>query len=401
MSPAVRPAVRRRSGFTLAELMIALGLFGVVVSAGVAFLVRQSTGMRALALRSAQVQRGRAGREVLRQELRLAGTNITESQPILVLANDSTVAFNADLLTNRVDSTHFTGAVYVDPYAAGAEAQALRPEEALVVPGSTPAVQYPLAEYTQVPGTPGDAELVIFRFAADTAVPGGAEFLLLRQVNRQPPEVVAAGLRRAGSTPFFRYWRDPSRYTGGTALDTVPTAWLPLAKTVARRGVAPDTGTAASARIDAVRAVEVTYETRPPVNGRRDVVRFTVPLPNTAMPRQSRACGRAPAAPAALAAAWDADSGAVLLAWGKALDDGGGEGDAVRYVLWRRVAGAPAWPEPLATVSVVAATTTYRLRDAGAARGVTYQYALAVQDCTPNLSGMVTSGTVAVPAPPP
>lgn len=411
MSPAAIPSAgaavgrrtrARRRGYTLAELMVAMGLFGVVTSVGVAFLLRQSAGMRALALRSAQVQRARVARDVLRQELRTAGTQVLETQPLLVLANDSTFAFNADLLTNRADGAQFTGAVYVDPYASGAEAQALRPSQRIAVPGSNPVVTYPLGDYTQVAGTPGDAELVIFRFVTDTAVPGGAEFALLRQVNGEPAQVVATGLRRAGTTPFFRYWHDPTR-TGSTltALDTVPRGWLPLAKTVAQRGVAPDTGTAVSTRIDAVRAVEVTYETMAPRNGRRDVVRFTVPLPNTAMPRQSRACGRPPTAPAGLAGGWNADSGAVLLSWGKATDDGASEQDAVRYVLWRRLAGATVWPEPLATIGAVAGTTLYRHSDASVERGASYQYAVAVQDCTPNLSGLATSATVPVPALPP
>lgn len=396
--PATTRLAPRRGGFSLAELLIAVAMFGIITTAAVTFLLKQSSGMRALALRSAQVQNARFGRDVLRQELRTVGTNITEAQPMVVLANDSTFAFNADLLTNRVDSSRFTGAVYVDPYAPSAEANALTPGGAITIPGSNPAVTYPLAWYTQVPGTPGDAELITFRFVVDTSVAGGAEYLLLRQVNAQAPQVVASGLRKAGTTPFFRYWYDPSRFNSAlTSLDTVPRGWLPLAKTVALRGVAPDTGTAPSTRIDALRAVEVTYETMAPVAGRRDVVRYTVPLPNTVMPRQSRACGRPPFGPTAITGTWNADSGAVLVSWPQASDDGNGEQDAVRYVLWRKAVTDATWPEPVATVSVSGGTTTYRYTDAGAPRGETVQYAVAVQDCTPNLSGMATSAGVLVP----
>jgi prepilin-type N-terminal cleavage/methylation domain-containing protein len=397
-SRAPGPSAGDRRGYSLAELLIAVAMFGIVTTAAVTFLLKQSEGMRALALRSAQVQNARFGRDVLRQELRTVGTNITETQPMVVLANDSTFAFNADLLTNRVDATRFTGAVYVDPYATNAEASALTPAGAITVPGSNPAVTYPLAWYTQVPGTPGEAELVVFRFVVDTSVAGGAEYLLLRQVNAQPPQVVASGLRKSGTTPFFRYWHDPSRFNSAlTSLDTVPRGWLPLAKTVALRGVAPDTGTAVTTRIDALRAVEVTYETMAPVAGRRDVVRYMVPLPNTVMPRQARACGRPPIAPTTVAGAWNADSGAVLVSWGAAVDDGTGEQDAVRYVLWRKAPADATWPEPLATVSVVGGVSTYRYRDAGVQAGQPYQYAVAVQDCTPNLSSIATSAPVLVP----
>jgi hypothetical protein len=97
--------------------------------------------------------------------------------------------------------------------------------------------------------------------------------------------------------------------------------------------------------------------------------------------------------------AWNADSNAVMLSWGKAVDDGSGETDAVRYVLWRRLAGDPIWGEPLSTVSVVGGTTTYSLKDAGVERGLgrTYEYGIAVQDCTPNLSTLSASATVVVP----
>jgi hypothetical protein len=115
------------------------------------------------------------------------------------------------------------------------------------------------------------------------------------------------------------------------------------------------------------------------------------------MPRQSRACGRPPVAPTAVTGVWNADSGAVLVSWPQAADDGAGEQDAVRYVLWRKAVADATWPEPLATVSVSGGATTYRYTDTGAPRGETVQYAVAVQDCTPNLSGMATSAGVLVP----
>lgn len=399
-SPSPAPTrARTRRGFSLVELLIAMVVFGVVMTGAFSFLLAQSRGFRKLSSRSAQVQNGRFGSDIMRTELRTAGTNTADEQPVVVYANDSTFAFNSDLTTNRLDSAEFTGAVYVDTYASNAEVNAISLANQLVIPGSS-GFAYPLADYTSVAGTSGEAELVIFRFTRDTTSTNSSDMMLLRQVNNRPPEIIATGLRKSPNVPFFRYWYDPTKYVSlATDLDTVPRSWLPLTKPVARKGILPDTGTAVSARIDAVRAVEVTYEAVEPASGVRQTTRYTVPLPNTVWGRQGRACGRVPLTPTSPSVAWNVDSLAVLVQFTNAVDDGAGELDAVRYVLWRRLNGTTQWGEPLATISTISGTTTYRYKDAGVDRGLgrQYQYALAVQDCTPNLSALATSSTVTVP----
>lgn len=394
----MKPLVRARRGVTLSEMLVTLAIFGVVGTSAVGFLLAQTRGYRVTANRSEQIQNGRFGRDILRQEIRTAGTNTTDYQPVIVYANDSVFAFNSDLLTNRVDSARFTGAIYTDPYATNAEASSFDVSAARAIPGSS--FTYPLANYTAVSGTAGEAETVIFSFVRDTGSTNSADYMLLRQVNAGAPEMIASGLRKVGSRPFFRYWYDPTRYnTALTDLDTVPTVWLPLAKTVALRGFTPDTGTAITTRIDQVRTVEVSYEaTRPKTSG-NELVNYQVPMPNAAVDRQARACGRTPIAPSSPTAAWYVDSAAVIVTWPRAADDGGGESDAVRYVIWRKITGTPTWGSPLATVSVTGASTTYRYKDGGVDTGLgrSYQYALAVQDCTPNLSSVAASGSVVVP----
>lgn len=391
---------RERRGVTLVELLVTMSLFGVVAASAMGFLLSQSKGFRTTSKRSEQIQNGRFGRDLMRQEMRTAGTHTTDFQPVVVYASDSVFAFNSDLLTNRVDSAEFTGAIYADPYATSAEASAMSVGEAASIPGSSPAFTYPMADYTTIAGTTGEAETVMFRFVRDTGSTNSLDYMLLRQVNARPAEMIANGLRKVAGVPFFRYWHDPTRYsTTLTSLDTVPRTWLPLAKTVAQRGVAPDTGIATTTRIDQIRSVEVTYEATRPTTSGSEKVQYLVPLPNTAVDRQARACGRAPLSPSAPSASWNVDTAAVILTWPRAADDGGGESDAVRYVVWRRLTGAPTWGSPLASVSVAGAGTNYRYKDGGVDTGLnrSYQYALAVQDCTPNLSGIAGSASVVVP----
>jgi hypothetical protein len=59
--------------------------------------------------------------------------------------------------------------------------------------------------------------------------------------------------------------------------------------------------------------------------------------------------------------------------------------------------GSSSWGEPINTVAATQ-SATYTVRDQGfPTRPGIYRYALAVQDCTPNVSGLAISAPVAVP----
>lgn len=401
MTRHVRPRPGPRAGLTLIEMLVTLVMFTIVIGAAFGFVNSQAAGFRRMSDQAGLVQDLRFGRDLLRQEIRTAGTNVTDEQPLLVYASDSVFAFNADLTTNVEDSVRLTAAVYVDRSAPDAAVSALTVANAGPIPGASPTFTYPLADYSQNSGVfvNSDAETTTYWFAPDSDATRPGTWVLYRQVNRQPSEIVLRGVMRNNGLPFFRYWYDPSLYgAAGAALDTVPRGWLPLAKDAPRRGAIPDTGTSPSTRIDQVRAVEVNYAVtaRGNTTPRTKLVSYMVPMPNTAHPRLRRACGRVPIFGGAVVATWKSVAPVgIELTWPAAVDQTSGELDAVRYVIWRREVGAATWGDPRMTIGVSAAPYTWR--DVSVISATRYEYAIAVQDCTPNVSSLSISNSVLVP----
>ena len=85
----------------------------------------------------------------------------------------------------------------------------------------------------------------------------------------------------------------------------------------------------------------------------------------------------------------------MTLSWPPSIDEVGGEGDVVRYIIWRQDLSQPGWGDPYVAIPAGAASYTYE--DAAVQSGAAYEFALAAQDCTPSLSPRVTSGPVVIP----
>ena len=83
------------------------------------------------------------------------------------------------------------------------------------------------------------------------------------------------------------------------------------------------------------------------------------------------------------------------LSWGRAVDEGGGENDVTRYVIWRRPTAVADWGDPY--LSIPGGQSSYTYQDQAVSSGDQLIYALAAQDCTPLLSGIATSSAVNVP----
>ena len=146
------------------------------------------------------------------------------------------------------------------------------------------------------------------------------------------------------------------------------TDWLPL------RHVRPIHGsnldTASIARIDSVRAIEVAFRVtdgQPAPRTRTFEMRRAITLPNAGK-EVKKTCGDGPilTSAAGFAAKDTTDAGAThfaVLRWNASPDDGSGEKDVVRYVLWRSTTpfAFGTFGDPY--LSVVAGSATYEYFD--------------------------------------
>jgi len=290
--------------------------------------------------------------------------------------------------------------VYIDPDAPAAQVDGLRTARQITVPGSAPAFLYPAMDYANAENINTPAETVILFCAPDGETVRPDDFLLMRQVNDQPPEVlIRRVLPDSTNLPFFRYYkmRVPPGNGQVPALGLVPANELPLSHALPIHGTTAD----AASRIDSLRAVLVSYMV---TNGetdareRRERISLSIPLPNMGL-RQLKICGSEPILGTGLLAAFDNADGndKINLAWNRAFDESLGEKDVVRYVLWRRKT-TEQWADPFTSVTAAGQAAYVYTDSRDLEKGTTYEYRVAAQDCSPKLSPVAVSVPVAVPA---
>lgn len=382
-------AASTRSGFTLLELTIAMTVFSIIVVGGLGFMAAQTRLFSASVDRTTALTRLRYALFTAERDVRTLGSNLAPGQPGLVYAGRDVIAFNADYASNVANDVF---AVYVDPDAPTGQVTA--PRGPIAIPGT--AFTYPDTVYEVSAGVNSPAELLILYFVADTSTADPDDYMLFRQVNNGAPERVAAGLLRVDGAPFFRYQVEEAVAGGSVGLDSVPSAALPLTHAVPIHLSAADTG--ALARIDSVRAVTVRLAARAGAAS-STVLRLarTIAMPNAGLGHQ-QACGSTPLLQTALSAAavvQGTGEPAVLLQWGQAVDEAGGERDVIRYVLWRRTPPSTEWGDPY--LSIPAGSASYSYTDTDVTSGTSYEYALAAQDCSPALSSLTSAGPVVAP----
>lgn len=377
-------------GMTLVEMLLAMAVFLIVIGGAMAAIGTQSRGFNKGTEEMAILQNLRYGVQQMGLEFGTAGANLPDRQPPLVYASNQAFSFNADVVSNLVGDI---SAVYVDPSAPSGQVSALPLSQAMVIPGSAPVFTYPLADFT-----PSPAETITFWFAPNGETARTDDFVLLRQVNNQAPEVLVRNvLAPNGNLPFFQYQYLNAPSGSTPTLELVPAGWLPLRHTAPTHGQIPDTGMVA--RIDEVRTVVVNYRV---TNGRIGPEERTrsistiLPLPNVGV-KKLQTCGDDPIFGQAVTAALTTSGGVpqIEVTWSASVDENSGEKDVIRYVLWRRTGGVASWGDPIS--STPSGSPPYLFVDPDVVSGETYQYAVAAQDCTPALSTRSTSAPVTVP----
>jgi prepilin-type N-terminal cleavage/methylation domain-containing protein len=384
----VHPVRTTRNGFTLIELLVSMVLMMVIVAIAVQTFRRSSTVLAKQAGSLEALANARFGLASMDRDLRVAGTGTTAGQPILVQAANTAITFNVDLISRQASDP---SAVYYDASADSAATSAMTTNTTITLPWSS--VTYPDSTYYQASGLIGGAETVSYYLSKDSTTSLSTEYILFRRVNNGTPRAIAQGLQYSPGDTVFQYFR----VTAADTLAPVPTTSLPLYHSAKAHGSAADTGS--FALIDSIRSVRISLKAvyHDPRDG--DVLRTlqtTVKLLNTGIDSRS-SCGQTPVAvtPSATTSTAGATSPWVKLTWSPSTDDGGGENDVYRYLIFRRPLSATTFTQPLSAVP--AGATSYSFTDNAVAHGDTWVYGVAAQDCTPSTSSVSTTGAVIVP----
>ncbi len=388
--------MRTRQGFTITELLIAMVVFIIILGGALSFLTAQQRMFQKGSDAMGVLQNLSFGSDNLYSQIRTAGGNTPDRQPPVVYAGASTFTFNADYVSNDVADLF---SVYIDPDAPASQVEALRTTGPITIPLSSPAFVYPAIDYFAGTGINSAAETITLYFDANAETSRADDFVLLRQVNGNPAEVLIRNvLRDSTNLPFFRYFKLRTTAVGLLPqLVQVPTAEIPMSHLNGVHGDAADATPAG--RIDSLRSVLVSFKV---TNGevgtreRTERISLNIPLPNMGV-KSLKICGGEPVFGQLLTAVHDPVGGdKVRLTWNRAYDENSGEKDVVRYVLWRRQL-APVlemYSDPL--TSIPAGFANYLYIDATVDAATQYEYRISAQDCSPKLSPSVTT-TATIP----
>lgn len=381
-------ARHRIRGFTLVEVLISMTLLLFVVGVATDSFRRNNAQLAQQSGRLEAQQTAQFTLGALDRELRVAGVGVVDMQPVVVQADPTAITFNADLVSSLPGDP---SAIYVDTGAAPAVASVFSALERTALPNSS--FSYPDSTFMKAAGVTSGAETISYWLARDDTDPTGATEALWRRVNASPGQLVARGIVRAPSDTVFQFFKGDSAGN----LTAIPASLLPLYHRAPTHGAPSDTGRAAL--IDSVHTIRVRLQV-----ATRDrtglVIRrldHTIRLMNAGLVRRST-CGEPPLGVVAGAVAGTDTLGQpnVTITWDKSGDEGGGEKDVERYVLYRRPTGAPGGSE-VAFTSIPAGSASYAFTDTDVHSGEMWIYGVAAQDCTPSTSGAASTGTVTVP----
>ncbi|NNM34118.1 MAG: type II secretion system protein, partial [Gemmatimonadetes bacterium] len=177
--PSGRPSPRSRNGrggFTLIEMLIAVTIFGVIVAGALSFMTAQNRAFDVGSKRMTSLTNLQFAMQMLDTDIPTLGSGLVPNQPGVVYAADSTLAFNADLVTNASNDPF---AVYFDPDAP--TGQVTSPSAVVTVPLTS--FGWPGTPFTNGVGSPAPAEMIQYGFYKDTSTPRTDDYVLGRSVN--------------------------------------------------------------------------------------------------------------------------------------------------------------------------------------------------------------------------
>ncbi|MDB4885534.1 MAG: hypothetical protein JWN79_972 [Gemmatimonadetes bacterium] len=391
--------MRRRHGFTLIEMMLSVTILLVIMGAAVQFLRRQSNAVAVASRRMDAIQNARFAAAEIERELREAGAGVADEQPMIVQLDANAITFNANMTSPDPQDVR---SVYRSADADTAASRVMLPGEKLPLPTSAPPKLYPESTYYAAKNVQSGAETISYYLAKDATASTANTYALWRRVNATAPTLVARNIVRspADPVPFFTYYTQNDL---GALVPVSPTLFplyhVPLHQSP--EDIGP------SAITDQVRMVRIHFMalTVDPLakqdSMRYRVVEARVRLMNAGL-LQLSACGPRPnavAPPSVTQLSPAPGQHVVIVSWSRSADDGGGERDIERYAIFRRLASAAQAGDPIASIPASAAGTGYTYADVTAQPGVTYQYGIAAQDCTPKMSDISMSGPIRIANP--
>ena len=379
----------RRPGYSLGELLLTLTITIGVFAAAVPFFTMQVRQLQQDVGRTDAQQTARFAQNTVDRELRNIGIGvqpmdnaqgIPRNQPKIVQAHAYAVTFNTDLVANDTSDVE---AVYYDPNVPDYLTNTMLTGSPVTLPWSSK--NYPDYTYRKNDRSLSLAETVSYWVSADSSQPSASSmYVLWRRVNNGPISVVATGIRITGTQPFFKY----NRVLPSGVIDSIATSALPIY------------WDAVGSIADSIRTVSVSvngvfngYNLQNKATSFVRSVNSQTSLANIGL-SQRASCGDTPLNPGAPTVAMVSVSGVdrVQMTWTASSDESSGERDVERYVVYRRIAGNP-WDEPIDQVGG-SKSASYMWEDFDLQPGVTFQYGVAAQDCSPANSSMRVSGTI-------
>ncbi|MBL8981018.1 MAG: hypothetical protein JNL26_02485 [Gemmatimonadetes bacterium] len=378
----------RRSGFTLAELLLSITLTIAVFSAAVPFFNLQMRQLQQDLGRSDAQQTARFAQNMVDRELRNIGIAVTPMQPSLgiprnqpkiVQAGAFAVTFNSNLVAN---DTVDMNAVYYDPNVPANLTTALPSTNMVALPLSGPT--YPDYVYRDNAGMMSMAETISYWASVDSTAGASDHYVVFRRVNDGPITVVARGIKVPAGQAMFQY----KRVKSNGSIDSIATASLPIYWN-STGGLADSIRTVTMS----VRGVFKGYDLQNKSKTWERNVSTQTNMPNVGL-AQRNSCGDLPLNPGTPTATLMFVAGVldrVRVTFAKSNDETSGEKDVERYAIFRREVGNP-WDEPIAVVGKSGGPYTYD--DFDLQPGLSFEYGVAAQDCSPANSTILGSAAV-------